>query len=379
MFYGTAQTPSTSDLYTGTRIKKTHRTPVLVVIILATILLDSCASDDPLNLPSISLRSQITIPGNLGTDVWGYVDQDTGKEYAIMGDFSHLREGHITLVNVTDPTNPQITSTFSEVIGFDMKTSGHYLYVTNSDFPSASDDSSRIVDISNPMSPKVVGAFQKAHNVFIEGSYLYMSFEFPPGLRVFDIATNPREPQLVWEDINANGGHDVAVIRNRLYDFHAGDATYIYNIQDPSNPQLLGTIRNPGTYHHSGWVTEDDNFLFICDETAADPLPDVTIWDISNPANAVLVGDISDSTARVHNLYIIDHLAYVSYYGAGFKIFDVSNPSEPLLLDQFNTNMNGGNGIGSGFKGAFGVYPFSPSGNIFVSDIDNGLFVFEFK
>jgi len=348
------------------------------ITLLFFILLAACSADDEASIPTISLLSQTTIPGNLGTDVWGYVDQTTGKEYAIMGDFSHLREGNVTLIDVTEPSNPQIASSFPEVTGFDMKTSGHYMYVTNSDFPSAIDDSSRIVNISDPMNPKIVGAFQASHNVFVEGSYLYMSFEFPPGLRIFDIATDPTVPELVWENVNSSGGHDVAVIRDRLYDFHGSDATYIYDVQDPTNPQLLGEVKNPGTYHHSGWVTEDDNFLFICDETAADPLPDITIWDIRDPASPVLVGDIRDNTARVHNFYIIDNLAYVSYYGAGFKIFDVSAPTEPRLLDQFNTNLNEGIGLGNGFKGAFGVYPFSPSGNIFVSDIDNGLFVFEF-
>ena len=350
-----------------------------LVSVLICIMLAACASDDEAGIPAISLLSQTTIAGNLGTDVWGYVDQSTGKEYAIMGDFSNLRDGNVTLIDVSDPTNPQLTSTITDVTGFDMKTSGQFLYVTNSDFPSATDDSSRVVDISDPGNPVLVGAFQAAHNIFIEGSYMYMSFEFPPGLRIFDIAADPTAPELVWEDVNASGGHDVAVIRDRLYDFHAGDATYIYDVQDPTNPQLLGEVRNPGTYHHSGWVTEDDNFLFICDETAADPLADITVWNIADPTNPLLVGEISDSTARAHNLYIIDNLAYVSYYGAGFKIFDVSTPAEPRLLDQFNTNLNGGTGIGNGFLGAFGVYPFSASGNVFVSDIDNGLFVFEFK
>lgn len=349
-----------------------------LVSVLACITLVSCTSDDQAGIPTITLLSQTIIPGNLGTDVWGYVDQSTGKEYAIMGDFSHLRDGNVTLIDVTEPSNPQIASSLPEVTGFDMKTSGHYLYVTNSDFPSATDDSSRVMDISDPMKPKVVGAFQAAHNVFVEGSYLYMSFEFPPGLRIFDIATDPTTPQLVWESLNTSGGHDVAVIRDRLYDFHAGDATYIYDVQDPTNPQLLGEVRNPGTFHHSGWVTEDDHHLYICDETAADPLPDVTIWNIADPANPLMVGNISDSTARAHNLYIINNLAYVSYYGAGFKIFDVSAPTVPRLLDQFNTNLNGGIGLGNGFLGAFGVYPFSASGIIFVSDIDNGLFVFKF-
>ena len=350
----------------------------ILILLWAGLVAGACSDDESPSLPEISLLSQIEIPGNMVTDVWGYTDQQTGVEYAVVGDFSNLRDGNVTLVNLADPANPSIAST-TDVIGFDMKTFDNYVYATNSDFPSASDDFSRILDISDPVNPQVVGAFQPAHNVFIDGTYLYVSFEFAPGLRIFDLAANPIDPPLVWEDTNPGGAHDVAVIRNRMYDFHATDATYVYNVEDPSNPQLLGEVRNPGTYHHSGWVTEDDRYLFICDETAADPLPDITIWDISDLSNPMLVGDISDNTARTHNLYIIDNLAYVSYYGAGFKIFDVSTPANPVILDQFQTNLNDGIGVGNGFEGAFGVYPFSNNGIIMVSDIDNGLFIFEFR
>lgn len=338
----------------------------------------SCG-DDEARLPEITLLSHTSIPGNLGTDVWGYIDPQSDREYAIMGDFSDLREGNITIIEVTDPRNPTIASTLFQVIGFDIKTRGQYLYVANSDFQSVTDDSSRIVDISNPEQPTVAGAFQEAHNIFIDDSFLYVSFDMAPGLRIFDIGSDPTKPEMVWEASNTAGSHDVAVIRNRLYDFHGTDATYIYDITDPVDPRLLGEVRSEGTFHHSGWVTEDDDYLFICDETAPDPLPDVTIWDIRDPGNPLMVGEISDSTARVHNLYIVNDLAYVSYYAAGFRIYDISNPREPLMLDQFNTNLNGGDGIGNGFLGAFGVYPFSPSGNIFVSDMDNGLFVFEYR
>ncbi|GJM28529.1 MAG: hypothetical protein DHS20C17_11640 [Cyclobacteriaceae bacterium] len=350
-----------------------------IPLFLICATLSACFSDEEPAGPTITLLSQTEIPGNSTTDVWGYTDQLTDREYAIVGDFSNLRTGNVTLVDITDPVNPQVASTLDQVIGFDMKTFGTYLYATNSDFASATDDMSRIVDISDPSNPAVVGAFQEAHNIFIDGTFLYVSFEFAPGLRIFDLAADPTDPQLIWEDNNSVGGHDVAVIRNRMYDFHATDATYIYNVQDPANPQLLSTIRNTNTYHHSGWVTKDDNFLFICDETAADPLADITIWDISSPAAPVMVGEISDNTARAHNLYILDNLAYVSYYGAGFKVFEISTPAAPRLLDQFKTNLNGGDGFGNGFLGAFGVYPFSPTGNILVSDIDNGLFVFQLQ
>ena len=65
----------------------------------------------------------------------------------------------------------------------------------------------------------------------------------------------------------------------------------------------------------------------------------------------------------------------MSFYGAGLRIYNISKPSRPKLLDQFDTAKEG-QGLGAGFNGAFGVYPFSQSGLIYVSDIDNGLYIF---
>ncbi len=58
---------------------------------------------------------------------------------------------------------------------------------------------------------------------------------------------------------------------------------------------------------------------------------------------------------------------------SGYVILDVSDPTQPRRVADFDTAPNF---VGQGFDGAFGVYPFSPSGNIFVSDQQNGLFIF---
>ncbi|MEO1438057.1 MAG: T9SS type A sorting domain-containing protein [Bacteroidota bacterium] len=100
--------------------------------------------------------------------------------------------------------------------------------------------------------------------------------------------------------------------------------------------------------------------------------PDVTIWDISDPTDPNKVGEITSSTATVHNLYIIGDRMYVSWYADGVKIYDVSDPVNPILLDEYDTSPN----ATEGFFGAFGIYPFAPSGNLYVSDIQAGLMIF---
>jgi len=352
-----------------------------ILYFFTAILLFACGSDDE-PAPQVGLKflGQSAIPGTLSTDVWGYFDSNTSKEYAITGDFTDFQGGNVTVFDVTDPAQPIQVSSLSTAIGFDVKVWDHYVYAANGAFNSGTISPSKILDISDPTDPQIVGEFPEAHNSFIdEKGYMYLTDGDHPGLSIFDLNQDPTQPILVWDDDKTTQAHDAAVIRGRLYDFHGFDATYVYDVNDPENPQLLGEVRKEGTYHHSGWVTQDNNYLFICDELASDPNPDITIWDINDLNNPVQVGFIADSLSRAHNMSIIGDHAFVSYYGAGLRVYDVADPAQPKLVDEFNTNTTGGTGVGNGFEGAFGVYPFAPSGNIYVSDIDNGLFVFSFK
>ncbi|MEE9167971.1 MAG: choice-of-anchor B family protein [Candidatus Neomarinimicrobiota bacterium] len=312
----------------------------------------------------IGFLGNVEIPGTFTTDVWGYVDTLANKEYALVGDASGTG---LVIVDVSNPLVPVRVATVPSVPGFDVKGWQHYAYTV-----TGGGGSGGIVDISDPGNPQVVGTFPSSHNIFIaENGYMYSE---APGLRIYDLNQDPTNPELVWSD-GTTGGHDASVIDDRLYDFHGSSGTNIYDVADPSNPQLLGSIDPPSIrYHHSGWVSEDGNYLFICDELASHPLADITVWDISDVRNPEQVGEFADSTATVHNLYIIGEIAYVSYYTAGLRVLDISDPTEPVIIDEYDTSPESG----EGFAGAFGVYPFAPSGHIYISDWDNGLYIFLF-
>lgn len=316
-------------------------------------------------------RGDITLVGHVPiagssfiTDVCGYYDAATGKEYAITGDDVL---GRIYIIDVTNPPTAGLKNIVSNVAAFDMKVWGNYLYTVDGD--QAGTDGN-IIDISVPTAAaKLPNLIPSAHNIAIsETGIMYME---NPGLKVYDLNANPLAPALLSS--RGRAGHDATVHGNLVYDFHA-DVTNIWNMADPANPVLLGSIDYGGvTYHHSGDVTTDGRYLFICDELSLEPMPDFHVFDIQNPAAAVHVADYTDPGASIHNFYIVDDIAYVSYYSAGFRTFDVSDPTAPVMLDEFDTSGTSGNG----FMGAFGVYPWLPSGRVLVSDWDNGVYIFE--
>jgi hypothetical protein len=62
-----------------------------------------------------------------------------------------------------------------------------------------------------------------------------------------------------------------------------------------------------------------------------------------------------------------------SYYTFGLHVLDVEFPELPVLSGYYDTSPS----AGGGFNGAWGAYPYLPSGRILVSDRQEGLFVLE--
>ncbi len=337
--------------------------PVLVLILLSCKdNKDALSGEEPFELLAVLPLSYSSY-----TDVWGYSDPADGKHYALVG-----VDSGISIIDVNDPRRPgEIALVATPDFGFDFKVWQNYLYGVS----GRSNGMGKITDISDPANPAVVGEFPNAHNIFItETGFLIAEVR---GLKIYDLNPDPVHPQLVWQ--NGSEGHDAAVVGNRLYDFHGGlnpsnRYTRVWDVSDITRPALLTTIADPTiSYHHSGWPNEDGNYLYICDELAKASGADISIWDISDPGNPTRVGQFADEQSLVHNIYVIGNFAYVAYYAAGLRIFDISDPAQLKLVYEYDTSAAASNN----FVGAFGVYPFAPDGLIYVSDMRNGLFIFK--
>ncbi len=75
-----------------------------------------------------------------------------------------------------------------------------------------------------------------------------------------------------------------------------------------------------------------------------------------------------------HNGYVNGTSYYVSHYRRGVVVYDAANPNALAEIAHFD-NYLAPSTNSAGTDGAWGVYPFLPSGNLLVSDIENGLFV----
>lgn len=363
--------------------KYTNRMPGMSTRIICWMVLGATFVNNGSSQPSIELLSEFPLPNSTHiTDVWGYFDSSSQKEYALITD----NEQGLFIVDVTDPSSPSVASHVAGIPGFDVKVWRHFAYTVTGHGAG----SGAIVDISHPDSPQVVGSFPSSHNIFIsDNGFMYLSGGAGGQVNIYDLNPDPTNPTPVWsqpqlpplpEGPQSVGGHDVTVVRNRLYDFHGYLGVFIYDVTTPSSPVLLGSIEDRDiVYYHSGWMTEDHQYLFICDELAHFSSPsvaDITVWNISDLGNPVKVGQYADVDATAHNLMVMDGFAFTSYYSAGFRVFDISDPAQIFVSAEYDTSPFAGLGWGGG---AFGIYPFAPSGNIYISDQTEGLFVFSFS
>jgi len=302
-------------------------------------------------------------------DVWGY-NAPNGTELAIVG-----TTGGVAFVNVTDPRLP-VEVGFASLPAAshrDMRTHGTYAYAVNENGGGGL----AIVDLSNPLAPILVknwdGAFNTAHNIHIEAGYAYAvgcrGAAGTSSTTILDLA-DPLNPVKV-------GGadrylHDIYVRGNLAYGSAINDnGIAIYDVTDKTNPQEVSFTGYVGANTHNAWLNDDGTVLLTTDEVSGG---DLHIWNVQNPIRPIPITTwTANPSAIIHNVTVRGDSAYISYYTEGFQVVDISNPADPRQVAYYDTWP----GSSGGFNGAWGVYPFLESGNVLVSDITSGLFVFK--
>ena len=95
-------------------------------------------------------------------------------------------------------------------------------------------------------------------------------------------------------------------------------------------------------------------------------------YDVSDPTDIMLMDKIRTTTANsiVHNTYVKGNFAITSWYEDGMTITDVSRPGNLIQTGRFDTYQTPPFPVpGDHFEGAWGVYPYLPSGNLLVTNI----------
>ncbi len=363
---------------------------ILIVVIWGVL---KVSAQDSLNLYQVYHWQDTSIApaffiNNAYNEVWGWYDSVQNREYAIMGSSIGLH-----FFDLTDEQNIQpvafVPGWADNMIHRDFKNKGHYLFAVADEWNSAL----QVIDMSYlPDSVHVVYAsdtlFGISHNIWIEGDRLYACvpryWQQAPlaGLRMYDIS-EPANPRYITEYKQWGNIHDLYSRNDTVYLNAETRGLVIADLTDPLQPLELARLQSYGFqgYNHSGWLSEDGNYYVFADETHGMPMKLIEVSDLQNLNQlsylhpSMDLNDI-DSAAIPHNQVIRGDYLYVSYYYDGVYIFDISDPLYPTVVGYYDTYP----GVKDlAYKGAWGVYPFLPSGRILVSDMQTGLYVLGFN
>jgi len=354
---------------------------------------------------NITLLSQWDNPATISepyydiryNSVWGWVDTQDNKEYAIIGSTDGTY-----FIDVTIPTAPVVRDYVAgrrdSCIWREYKTYQTYLYAVSDD---GAPNSLQIINMSYlPDSVHVEydlnTLVSRSHSIFIDeaNANMYLNSVYLPAngghsnMAVFSLA-NPISPVLLRrleQDYPSNDNvHDSYVRNDTCYASSSYGGLIIYKLNPSNTLTEIGSLSNyepGGAYNHNSALTADSKTLIFADEVPVNLT--VKSVDVSNFSNLTIVDNFRSTpttTATPHNVFIpngSNTRSVIAYYQDGVQIFDISNPSNVTRTGFFDTapsdcptcpNPN--------YSGCWGVYVDLPSGIILASDMQDGLFVLD--
>jgi len=356
----------------------------------------------------LSLRDIGGVRGTRMNDIWGWTDEASGREFALVG-----RTDGMAFVEVTDPFNPVYLGNLAKTEGAtnsvwrDMKVYKDHVFVVAD---GAGQHGMQVFELARLLNVEnapvefdadvMYDQIASSHNIVIneETGFAYAvgtrmgGITCGGGLHMIDIR-DPKNPEFAGcfahEGTGRSGTgttHDAqCVVYNGPDPDHSGKeiclgsnetALSIADVSDKSNPTVISSATYPSiAYTHQGWFTEDQRYFYVNDEgDEPSGLVEGTrtlIFDLEDLDDPILIGEhISTETSTDHNLYIKGNLMYQSNYVAGLRILDVSNPESPQEVAFFDTVGDDRTGGGS-----WSNYPYFKSGTIVVTSSREGLFM----
>lgn len=230
----------------------------------------------------------------------------------------------------------------------------------------------RLIDVENPKRPKILGAVNDlpggTHTLtkYPGKPYIYAS---PGGLptnggaveQILDVS-NPMKPKVAATfKPNNSGCHDLTFffLEDEKLAFCAGkDEMQIWDVTDPLAPVTIGSATPPTQFTHSVAVTHDGKYAVIGDEAiggndcSGGPSGAVWIYDITDrtlpvlqsyfgpprgqqPAGSSNVDRNTWCSAHLFNFVPGTYTLVASWYSGGMNVLDLSDPASPVEIAHY--------------------------------------------
>jgi hypothetical protein len=274
---------------------------------------------DPLAAQTLSFTPIGSIPGPANL-----IEIDGARAYVVGGDT-------LTIVDISNPVAPKRLGAYT----FPQKIWGirvvHPLVYVAADFFGLG-----ILDVSNPAAPALRGSLKtpgQAKNVAVFGTRAAVA-DHMSGVNFID-TSDAAKPVMIGSFYLDGYARDVAASGSVAYAVDAPTGLYVFDLAKPDPVEPVSTQQSakaPGS--------------LVVSEASGTPGPKVAVlvgggalqvYDLSQPAAPVRVGNFPTSGRGAARAALIGSRVYVADSGVGLQVVDVSTPKAPRLLGTYKT------------------------------------------
>jgi len=328
-------------------------------------------------------------------------------------------------IDIADPASPKIVDsmlTDARLVNDVMTTEDGKYGVFSREGASNRKNGIVVFDANDACHPKPVAEYTETVSGGVHSSYVYQGRAYitddaTGSMRVIDIrdATHPKEVAR-WEAQQTEAGrylHDIMVVDGLAYLAYWNDGLIILDVGNglkggsPENPQLVSQLKYDlnATYArveqlwgtgfvrgtHTAWRA--GKYVFVGDEVyAARPYKGLSggnnltfgrlhVVDVSDIQRPREVAWYEPTDGGVHNVWVVGDTLYLGNYQGGARVLDISGELRGDLLRQ-GREMSWiltADSTGSQPHTPFAWGVVVRDGNIFVPDINSGLWVLKLE
>lgn len=265
----------------------------------------------------------ITNPDSIFTlsefDTYGY------KEHIkTLDDLIFIADAYngLLVIDPTDFNNPVYIKRFSSPgTTEDLIVEDNYVYMSNHGL--------RIIDISDPSNLSVIGSFTTHYGtdkINKDGDLIFLIDWNIGGARIISI-NSINDPKEIAQIIINQGIISLATFNDYIY-LSQGDSLGIWSIVDPTSPAHVTTLPLQG---YCSELLVKDSLLITCQDPGG-----IIIYNVSNPSDPILISSLET------NLPVIELTTEGDYILGGtpngFKIIDATNPY--ALIEKLDYPLN---------------------------------------
>lgn len=264
----------------------------------------------------------INISNPAAPAVLGSLATTDAQAVVVSGVYAYVADGAggLRVIDISTPATPVLRATVPTTNARDVSVSGRIAFVADGS------GGLRIINITNPLAPSQLAplATTDAQGVAIAGGMVYLA-DGSAGLRVIN-AGNESAPVQTYQVATTNAQGVFAAFGPHAYVADGAGGLRVVTLASMGSNmnQVTRIARSASPDDNPNQIFISGNYAYVSSAQLG-----IRIFDVSDPANPIYLSTIATTGAEVVNLYAEGHFLYTAQKQYGAAVYNVADPHNP--------------------------------------------------